>query len=342
MATEGDDFPTPDSGVQTMRTGSFDRLPFRFSSSRLSLLRQHITDSDILHLHTPWEPANLQLASIAREVGTPYIVSVHGMLDDWVMKTSNLKKRIFLRLGGRKLFHKATATHCTASAEKDQAKKWIPKANIQVVPLVFDPSNYLDPPPTSDPDKYWPQRESNKPTILYLSRLHPKKGVDRLIGAASEIIKKVDVRFIIAGSGEPEYEKQLHSLVHELNLQPKIDFVGFVDGDRKTALLRTADLFVLPTSQENFGIVFPEAMACGVPVITTKGVDIWPELEESGGALIIEEDENSIATSIINLIENQRQLSDMGIAGKSWVEKTFSGDAVVNRYIHLYRNAINE
>jgi glycosyltransferase involved in cell wall biosynthesis len=342
MVTEGEDFPEPDSGVQTMLTGDFDRAPIRFSASRLATLKHYVAETDVLHLHTPWEPANIQLAKLAREVGTPYVISVHGMLDDWVMKTSNLKKRMFLRLGGRKMFHLAAATHCTATAEATQARRWIPKSNIQVVPLVFDPSNYITPPPTSDPDKFWPQRESKKPIVLFLSRLHPKKGVDRLIRAAVEVITKHDTRFIIAGSGEPEYEQELQKLVQDLNLHSNVEFVGFVEGDRKIALLRTADLFVLPTNQENFGLVFPEAMACGVPVITTRGVDIWQELNESGGSTIINEDPSSIANAISHLLANDSERNAMGIAGEQWVKSTFSGDEVVNRYINLYRKSINQ
>ena len=342
MVTEGEDFPEPDSGVQTMLTGDFDRAPIRFSASRLATLKHYVAETDVLHLHTPWEPANIQLAKLAREVGTPYVISVHGMLDDWVMKTSNLKKRMFLRLGGRKMFHLAAATHCTATAEATQARRWIPKSNIQVVPLVFDPSNYITPPPTSDPDKFWPQRESKKPIVLFLSRLHPKKGVDRLIRAAVEVITKHDTRFIIAGSGEPEYEQELQKLVQDLNLHSNVEFVGFVEGDRKIALLRTADLFVLPTNQENFGLVFPEAMACGVPVITTRGVDIWQELNESGGSTIINEDPSSIANAISHLLANDSERNAMGIAGEQWVKRTFSGDEVVNRYINLYRKSINQ
>ncbi|MBC8309425.1 MAG: glycosyltransferase [Phycisphaerales bacterium] len=341
MVTEGDDFPGADSGVQTMRTGDFDRPPIRFSTARLASLKQYIADADVLHLHTPWEPANIQLAKIARDVGTPYVISVHGMLDDWVMKTSTLKKRVFLRLGGRKMFHKAACVHCTARAEADQARRWIPKSNIVVVPLVFDPSLYLTPPPTSDPDKYWPQRESKKPIVLFLSRVHPKKGVDRLLQAAADVLKKSNVRFIIAGSGEPSYERLLQKLAVDLNIDSQIEFVGFVDGDRKVALLRAADLFVLPTSQENFGLVFPEAMACGLPVITTRGVDIWPELEESGGAIIISEDPKSIATAINQLLTNEDTCKNMGEAARTWVDSTFSGDSVTNQYIGLYRTAIN-
>ena len=342
IATEGDNWPESGTGVQTLQSGSFDRWPIRFSPKRLSEIRQHIEQADVLHLHTPWEPANLQLAKIARSCGTPYVVSLHGMLDDWVMKTSNMKKRIFLKLGGRKMLRHASAVHCTAQAEVTQVTKLIPKSTLVVIPLVFDPSEFLDPPPTSDPDKHWPPRETERPIILFLSRLPPKKGVDRLIRAASLITAARNARFIIAGSGDATYDRQLRSLAEELQLGSNIDFVGFVEGDRKTALYRAADLFVLPTSQENFGLVLPEAMACGVPVITTKGVDIWPELEESGGAMIIEEDAVSIAKAIDHLLVDPEKRSAMGCAGRAWVESTFGGDAVANRYIDLYRRAINQ
>jgi len=342
MSTEGSDWTLSEDGVETMQTGSFDRAPIRFSSSRLKVLAQHIEAADVLHLHTPWEPANVQLAKIAQACSTPYVVSVHGMLDDWVMKTSRMKKRIFLRLGGRKMFHRAAATHCTAQAEADQAKKWIRKASMSVIPLVFNPMEYLNPPPTADPDKYWPQRESKRQVVLFLSRLHPKKGIERLLHAASTISKSHNVRLIIAGSGETSYEQHLKSLTRELGLNNVVEFVGFVEGDRKTALLRAADLFVLPTSQENFGLVFPEAMACGLPVITTKGVDIWQELQQSGGAIIIGDSAGQLVSSITSLLEDDSKRTLASEAAKMWVTSTFMGDAVVNRYIELYRQMINE
>ena len=342
MATEGNDWPESDTKVQTVQSGPFDRWPIRFSRKKLTQIRRHIEQADVLHLHTPWEPANIQMANIARACGTPYVISIHGMLDRWVMRTSTLKKRLFLSLGGRKMLHKASAVHCTAQAEVTQIIRLIPKSTLDVIPLVFDPSNFLNPPPTSDPDKHWPQGGLDKPIILFLSRLHPKKGVDRLIRAAVPIVEAHNARFIIAGNGTTNYNKQLRALVKELNLISAIDFVGFVEGDRKTALYRAADIFVLPTSQENFGLVLPEAMACSVPVITTKGVDIWPELEESGGAIIIDDDIESITNAIRLLLSDDEKKSMMGQSGRKWVDSVFSGDAIVNRYIDLYRKSINQ
>ncbi|MDP7005843.1 MAG: glycosyltransferase [Phycisphaerales bacterium] len=342
MATEGEDLPKKETGVQTILTGSFDRAPIRFSTNRLNSIKDHIQQSDVLHLHTPWEPANVQLAKIARSCDIPYVVSVHGMLDDWCMEQKGLKKRIYLQLSGRKFLQKAHAIHCTAEAEVTQVKRWTPRGKHVVIPLVFDPSEYLDPPPTSDPDKYWPTREENLPIVLFLSRIHEKKGIEKLLRAASAINTTHKARFVIAGCGEPEYEKSLQKLSNDLGIDQHVNFVGFVEGDRKTSLLRSADIFALPTSQENFGLVFPEAMACGVPVITTKGVDIWPELEKSGGAIITDGSVDQITSSIIQLLDEISIRTKMGDAGKKWVEETFAGETVVNRYIDLYRKIINQ
>ncbi len=342
MATDGQDLPAGGDSPQTMLTGSFDRPPNRFSAARLQTLEDHIAQADVLHLHTPWEIANTQLAAIARRCGTPYIVSLHGMFDTWCMRQKGFKKRAYLLIAGRRMLHGAAAVHCTAEAEARQAKRWIRRAKLRVAPLVFDPSSYLYPPPSADPSKHWPALCGDTPVILFLSRLHYKKGVDRLIDAAAKVAGKRPIRVVIAGSGEEQYEQALRQQTESLNLNDVVEFVGFVQGDRKIALYRTADLFVLPTSQENFGLALPEAMGSGLPAITTKGVDIWPELEGSGGAIITEQDSNSIASALESLLGDDERIAAMGAAGRDWVEGTFAGDAVVNRYIDLYRSAMHD
>lgn len=339
LCTEGDDWPDYQSGVQLMTTGSFDKKPIRFSNKRLDSLYTCIAEADVLHLHTPWEPANVQLAKLAKKVGTPYVISVHGMLDDWVMKTSTFKKRVFLLLGGRNMFNQASFVHCTAQDEQRQAKRWISKSTFNITPLVFDPQLYLHPPPTSDPDKHWKLTQSEIPVVLFLSRLHPKKGVERLLEATK--LLKLKIKLIIAGSGETDYEKQLMKHCKTAGINSQVEFVGFVKGDRKIALLRLADIFVLPTSQENFGIVFTEAMGCKLPVITTKGVDIWNELEASGGAIITENTPESIAIAMEALLSDPQKLESMGLQGQTWIQDTFGGDAIINRYVEMYRNAMN-
>ena len=344
MSTRGRDWPTSSSGVQTMQTGSFDRSSNRFTPRRLSLLKQHIEASDVLHLHTPWEPATLQLAKLARKCDTPYVLSTHGMLELVKQKKSFLKKRLlfFSVRPSRNVYDNAAAVHCSSKQEADYVKRWFPRANVKVVPFVFDPSEYLHPPPTSDPDKHWPIRETPRPIVLLQSKIDNKKDIECVISSASEVCKTHNVRFIITGSSNPKCEQSLRALIDGLELQNHIEVVGHVHGDRKIALLRAADIFAVPTNHQSMDVVHLEAMACGLPIITTKSTDIWSEIDANGGALVIQEDVESTAGAILRLLEDTNLQKQMGKAGRKWITETYANDTIVNKYVELYRQVITQ
>ncbi len=167
--------------------------------------------------------------------------------------------------------------------------------------------------------------------------MHEKKGLDRLLEAAAILAREGrETDVLIAGTGEPAYEHQMKALAERLGLADRAHFLGLVTGDAKAALYASADLFVLPTSQENFGFVCPEALACGTPAVTTKGVDIWPELLESGGAEIAENTPEGVAAVVGELLRHPERLSEMGRRGREWVHARFSGDRVALEYRALY------
>ena len=114
-------------------------------------------------------------------------------------------------------------------------------------------------------------------------------------------------------------------------------FVGHVGGALKISLYEWADVFVLPTSQENFGLVLPEALACRTPVITTKGVDIWPELEASGGAVIVDAEPSTLAKEIKAMLEEADRRKQMGERGRQWVMERLTPQVIVYAYESLYR-----
>jgi glycosyltransferase involved in cell wall biosynthesis len=305
-----------------------------FSRTQLAQLVRRLDGADVLHLHAPWTLSNRQFASVARRLGIPYILSVHGMLDDWSMAQRNLKKRLYLALGGRRMLERAAAVHCTAAFEEEQAKKWFPRGRAVTIPLVFDVSPFrgeidqsLAPGPAPD----------GRPRLLFLSRLHEKKGLDRLLEAAAILKRRgVETDVLIAGTGEPAYERQMRDLAQRLGLSERAHFLGLVTGAAKAALYASADLFVLPTSQENFGFVCPEALACGTAVVTTTGVDIWPELKESGGAEIVDNAPEPIADAVGSLVGAPERLAEMGRRGRAWVLDRFEGERVAREYQSLY------
>jgi len=298
----------------------------------------------VVHMHTPWTASNMQMSWRARRRGVPYVVSIHGMLDDWSMRQRTLKKRFFLAAGGRRYLSAAARNHYTAAAERDQARKWIPAGKPAVIPCLIDLSSYRQlPGPHIAQAKFG--LDQSTPTLLFLSRLHEKKGVHTLIDAAAQLRREGRaLRVIIAGTAAPadrDYEIALREQVHRLGLDETVTFVGLVTGLEKIALYQASDLFVLPTHQENFGLVLIESMVCGKPVLTTRGTDIWQEIASAGGA-IAENSAAAFAQAIARLLEDRTALAESGQRARQWAMEWLDMDRVAAEYERLYAQVLAE
>jgi glycosyltransferase involved in cell wall biosynthesis len=308
--------------------------------------------ADVVHLHTPWELSNLQIAPLlrsqglpfapsVRSKGVPYIVTVHGMLDDYCMQQKSLKKRVFLNLGGRKLFSNATTVHFTAAAERDQATRWIPgnyQPVVQACAIDFAPYEQL--PGIAPALAAFPQLKTDSSNILFLSRVHPKKGVERLIEAVGLLKEQhKNLQLLVAGPGEEAYAKELKDLAQTSGIGQFTHFLGMVRGDVKLSLYELADVFVLPTHQENFGLVLPEALACGTPVVTTRGTDIWRELAEAG-AKIVDNEPRAIADAIAGLLADDAAREQLGRQGRDYVRNWLAEDKVQAGYERMYADTV--
>jgi len=166
---DSDDWPT-------VAELSPSRLTHRLISRQgLKEFRRIARQVDIAHLHIPWRLTNLQLSHVLHGENIPYIVTIHGMLDDWSMRQRTLKKRTYLNLAGHRLFKHATAVHFTAKAERDQAEQWISIGDRAVIQCYALDLTAYDPLPGAGPAlKAFPQIQPEKKKILFLSRLHPK------------------------------------------------------------------------------------------------------------------------------------------------------------------------
>jgi glycosyltransferase involved in cell wall biosynthesis len=262
------------------------------------------------------------------------------MLDDWCMAQKSLKKRLYLALGGRRLLERAAAVHCTAGEELIQARKWFPRGRGAVAPLIFDCSEYASLPGPEPAHHAVESCRTELPVILFLSRLHPKKRPEILIDAAKLLRDEGRAfRIIIAGSGEADYERALRQRVLSAGLDDVVFLPGLVTGLAKVSLFQLARAFVLPTSQENFGFVYLEALAAGTPVITTRGTDTWRELEESGGAIIVERDDpGTFARAIGIMLDDPSRARSMGAHGREWVFDHFAGDAILREFEKMYES----
>lgn len=314
-----------------------------YSSQAIGEAARIIGGADIVHLHTPWDTANVQLASAARRAKRPYILTIHGMLDDWCMSQKSAKKRLYLALAGRKLLERAARIHCTAEAELAQSRVWYPRGRGTVIPIAFDLREYRSLPGPEEAFARFPAVRDAKARILFLSRLHIKKGVHVAIDAAAILRDRGrDFALFLAGTGDEPYTASLKAQVERLKLGGHVHLLGLVTGSLKLSLYQACEVFILPTSQENFGLVLPEAMACRTPVITTKGVDIWPELLACGGAEIVEPTPEAFAAALAGLLDDSARRRAMGERGRAWVFEHLDSAKVVERFEAVYRECIAE
>ena len=294
---------------------------------------------DLAHLHTAWQPVNITLSKLCEKHRLPFVLSIHGMLDDWSMAQSALKKRLYHRFILKAILRRAAAVHCTAQAEKDQSEKWYPGTPGVVVPLVFDTAPYTNLPGPDNARTAYADAlaDDGSLKLLFLSRVHVKKGLEHLLRAARVLTDRGEtVTVLVAGSGDPPgYLDKMRQLARDLDIHDRTHFLGLVTGDTKVSLFQAADIFVLPTSQENFGFVFPEALACATPVVTTKGVDTWPELQASGGANISTQDPEDIASAVLSFRDPATR-EHAGARGREWVLQHLDPRRVAARFIDLY------
>jgi glycosyltransferase involved in cell wall biosynthesis len=309
-------------------------------SGAMEKIETIVASCDLVHLHSPWELGNLQVAKVCRKLNRPYMVTIHGMLDDWSMAQRALKKRLFLSLFGRRFLEDAASVHFTALPELIQASKWFNDRNWAVAPCMFDLSPYEQLPGPQAARDAFDAVSVTEPNILFLSRVHPKKGPELLIEAMALLRHQgVSARVLLAGPPEPGYQAMLDRMVRRLGLADRVFFLGVVRGIEKLSLYQASDVLVLPTSQENFGLVLLEAMACGIPVITTRGVDIWEQLE-NGGALIVERTAQAIADALQSLLADRNRLEALGSKGRRWVFDYQQSDHVARQYEQMYEEAI--
>lgn len=283
---------------------------------------------DIVHINGIWEPQNYLFQIISQKLGIIVIMSPHGMLEPYILNRHPYKKKIALFLYQREAIKAANFIHATAQSELDQIKKLGFASNAVVIPNGMDFSEVIN---------YDKTNANGNFRLLFLSRIHPKKGLEFLFEAIHKLENK-NIKLIIAGEGDKDYIISLKQIVKKLDLQKQIKFIGGVYGKEKWKIYQEADLFVLPTHSENFGLVIIEALATGLPVITTRGTP-WQELTNNRCGWWIELTVNNLQQAIKEAIDKPSfELKKMGERGKALVKSKYDIKTVSRSTLHFYQS----
>jgi glycosyltransferase involved in cell wall biosynthesis len=281
---------------------------------------------DVLHDNGLWRRHHHVLARLAARHGIPRLVSVRGMLVPRAMRQKAWRKKLGWALYQKRDLAMASGLHVTSAAEIDNIEA------LGLTPPLHVIANGVDMParPAS------PGVERQMRTALYLGRLHRQKGLPMLIEAWARIRPR-GWRLIVAGPDEGGHLAELRRAVTAAGLDDVVSFPGPLAGDAKAQALLDADLLVLPSYAESFGMAVAEALAYGVPVLTTRGAP-WPQLEQEACGWWVPVSTDGLAAGLAAATaRDSASLQAMGARGRALMQRDYGWERMAARFLALYR-----
>jgi glycosyltransferase involved in cell wall biosynthesis len=318
-----------DPGESYLRGQSFPvhalgppRGSYRYTPRLGEWLEQNVARFDGVVIHGLWQYHSYGTYRMVRD-RTPYVVFPHGMLDPYFKRTfplKHLKKQVYWLAREYRVLRDARAVCFTTPIERDSAAgtMWPQRWNTAVV-------SFGTTQPEGDAAS---QREiflSRYPALrqrrffLFLSRMHSKKGCDLLLEALARVAQAhSDVDLVMAGPDEGGLRPQLEAQARRLGISAHVHWAGMLEGDLKWGAFHAADAFVLPSHQENFGVAVVEALACGLPVLISDKVNIWPDIVHDEAGIVnpdtVEGTYRSMTTLLGMQAEARRRMISNGLA----------------------------
>jgi len=300
-------------------------------------LRQVIGESrkpDIVHDNGIWWAHNHRLARLTARHHIPRVVSLRGALEPWARNHKRLKKDLAWWFYQRRDLQLARTHHATSHAESCNLGRLGLSVPISVIPIGIDI-------PQRSSKIVNEQTEYGNKIALFLGRIYPVKGLPMLVQAWARV-RPEGWRLLIAGPDEAGHRREVEAAIQAAKLDQAITFLGPLEGEEKETAFRDAELFVLPSHSENFGVAIAEALAHGLPVLTTKSTP-WAAISEHGCGWWVDASVDGLARALrqATLLELPT-LRKMGEKGRSWVKADFNWGHVAKEFVALYEDILRD
>lgn len=286
-------------------------------------LRRHLPSSDICLTRGNWGFVNFITNRLCRRNRISYVLYPEGSFDPWAIRHKAWKKLPWWWLGERRIYHQAAAVIALTQAEADQMRHLGITTRVEIIPNGVFLEEFHQGLSRTELEKAIPGLGAG-PFLLFLGRLHPKKGLHLLLPALARLPERFrEVRLVVAGPDEGGYRSRMITLAEELGLSSRVLFLGPVHGALKVGLLREASLFVLNSLSEGLPLAVLEAMAAGTPVLLSPACNL-PEVAAAGAGLIVPLEFQDIARALESLLSDAAALQEMGANGRRLVEAKFT------------------
>lgn len=321
----------PEEGIRV--SPSFLYFPGMVTLKRLAA---SVSSYDLIHVHGLWYVASALVAWVARAKGVPYVITPHGMLDRWALKRGWLKKWLYYWLVEKRNLQYAASVHLLNAGEFLASSSALKGARTFILPNGVDVSAYKELPDKVELMSIYPHFK-DKVLVLFLGRIHYKKGLDVLVRAfrRAQLVNQ-DLHLLIAGPDDG-YLNDLTKIIAENGVSDHVTLVGMVSGHRKLEILAAAHMFVLTSYQEGDSMALKEAMAAGLPSVISPACN-FPEVEQCDCGVIVPVDQEAIAAVINNLARDRRRLEAMGAHARKLMRTQYAWPMIVAKLASHYQD----
>ena len=332
--------PVAETGYEVIyfRCSPFRR--YKFSTELLSWLWANAHHYDIAHIHALFSPVSTAAATVCRWKKLPYIMRPLGTLDPADLQKKKQFKKVYAGLFERPNLAGAAAIHFTSDLESKVSERFGVSTQSMVVPLGVALPELPERKASQQAIREKFSIPADHPIVLFMSRIDPKKGFDLLLPALEKLHQNnTPFHFLLCGANpqDREYESTIREHIKSSDWADWATLSGFVSGELKAQILSAADLFVLPSYYENFGIAVAEAMAAKIPVVISDQVHIWPAIEQSESGWVVPTEVSPLTQALAAALADGTERKHRGENAQQCAEKNYGWSAIAKRLTTEYQ-----